>query len=67
MMWMVAQKVILTKDNMLRKRWKGNPGCYFCGDVKTVNHLMFTCPVAKVIWGFIAVCFKQNDRPSSYE
>jgi hypothetical protein len=66
-MWMLVQKVILTKDNMLRKRWKGNPGCYFCGDVETVNHLMFTCPVAKVIWGFIDLCFNQNDQPSSYE
>jgi hypothetical protein len=59
--------VILTKDNMSRKRWKGNLGCYFCGDVETVDHIMFTCPVAKVIWGFIVVCFKQNDRPSNYE
>jgi hypothetical protein len=28
---------------------------------------MFTCPIAKVIWGIIAVCFHQKTRPSNYE
>jgi hypothetical protein len=27
-MWLVEHKSILTKDNMLRRKWKGNPGCY---------------------------------------
>jgi hypothetical protein len=65
--WLVAQKVILTKDNMKRKKWKGNPGCYFCGQDENVDHLLFMCPIAKVIWGFIAICFNQSDRPNSYE
>jgi hypothetical protein len=48
-MWLVAQKAILTKDNMLRKNWKGNPGCYFCGSLETVDHLLFSCPIAKMV------------------
>jgi hypothetical protein len=48
-MWLIAQKAILTKDNMVRKKWKGNHGCYFCGSLETVDHLFFICPVAKVI------------------
>jgi hypothetical protein len=28
---------------------------------------LFSCPVAKVIWGIVAICFGQQDRPSSYE
>jgi hypothetical protein len=28
-MWLVAQKAILTKDNMIKKRYHGDPGCYF--------------------------------------
>jgi hypothetical protein len=27
-MWLVEQKAILTKDNMV-KRWQGDPSCYF--------------------------------------
>jgi hypothetical protein len=29
--------------------------------------LMFFCPIAKVIWGVIASCFHQSQRPSCYE
>jgi hypothetical protein len=27
----------------------------------------FFCPVAKVVWGFLAICFGQKVKPSSYE
>jgi hypothetical protein len=66
-MWLVAEKAILTKDNMIRKNWKGNPGCYFCGSLETVDHLLFSCPVAKVVWGLVETCFGQPDRPTCYE
>jgi hypothetical protein len=65
-MWMVAQKAILTKDNMIAGDWHGDPGCYFCGRLETVDHL-FSCPIAKVVWGLIAICFNQNTRNGSYE
>jgi hypothetical protein len=32
-----------------------------------VDHLLFQCPVARVVWGTLAICFNQSDRPSSYE
>jgi hypothetical protein len=66
-MWLVGQKAILTKDNMLIRNWKGDPGCYFYGDLKTVDQMLFSCPVAKVVWGVMAICFGQKIRPSSYE
>jgi hypothetical protein len=64
-MWLVAQKSILTKDNLIKR--KGNPTCYFCGAAETVEHLLFECPVAKFVWGVVAISFHQSDRPSSYE
>jgi hypothetical protein len=65
-MWLVEQNAILTKDTMLRKNWQGDPSCYFCDIPKTIDHLFFECPIAKVIWGVIAVCFHQRCRPLSY-
>jgi hypothetical protein len=50
LMWMVAQKVILTKDNMVARNWQGDLGCYFCGSAEFVEHLLFQCLVSKVIW-----------------
>jgi hypothetical protein len=37
---------------MIKRKWKGDKGCYFCGLTETVDHLLFECPVAKVLWGF---------------
>jgi hypothetical protein len=66
-MWLIEQKSILTKDNMLKRKWKGNPRCYFCASPETNDHLLFECPIAKVACGVIAICFQQDSRPSSYE
>lgn len=66
-LWLVEQKAILTKDNMVRRNWQGDPKCYFCNLPETVDHLLFNCPVTKVVWGILARCFDQNSRPSSYE
>jgi hypothetical protein len=66
-MWLVEQKAILTKDNMIKRQWQGDPSCYFCSAPKTMDHLFFGCPIAKVVWGVLAICFQQNTRPSTYE
>jgi hypothetical protein len=66
-MWLTTQKAILTKDNMIWRRWKGDPACYFCGMHETVDHLFFQCPVAKFVLGVISMCFHQRDRPNTYE
>jgi hypothetical protein len=56
-MWLVSNKAILTKDNLLKKNWTGrDSSCSFCPQVETVDHLFFTCSVAKVIWGVVAKC-----------
>jgi hypothetical protein len=28
---------------------------------------MFSCPVSRVVWGVIAICFHQKTRPASYD
>jgi hypothetical protein len=47
-MCLVEQNAILTKDNLLKKKWQGSPDCYMCGKPESVDHLFFSCPVAKV-------------------
>jgi hypothetical protein len=66
-MWLIEQNTILTKDNMVKRRWPGDPGCYFCGYPESSDHLFFSCPMAKVVWGVVAICFQQKDRPRNYE
>jgi len=46
-LWSVANEAILTKDNLLKRRWRGDPLCYFCHQPETTNHLLFTCSTAR--------------------
>jgi hypothetical protein len=65
-MWLMEQNAILTKNNMLSRNWHGDPCCYFYDKPENMDHLMFECPIAKVVWGLIGICFHQNSRPLSF-
>jgi hypothetical protein len=54
-MWFVMQMSILTKEDMIKRNWGGGPRCYFCNEPETVDHLLFPCHVAKVIWATLAI------------
>ena len=41
--WMLEQNAILTKYNMIRRRWVGDPTCYFCSLPESCGHLFFQC------------------------
>jgi hypothetical protein len=66
-MWLLEQRVVLTKENMFKRNCHGNPDCYFCGALESNDHLFFSCPIAKVVWGVIACCFQQRTRPANYD
>lgn len=67
-LWLVANEAIfLTKDNMLKRNWKGDPSCYFCHQPETMTHLLFTCSVAKVVWATIATCLGADNVPTSFQ
>jgi hypothetical protein len=64
---LLEQKAVLTKDNMMRRKWQGSPTCYSCGEPKSNYYLFFSCPITKVVWGVVARCFQQTTRPRYYE
>jgi hypothetical protein len=43
--WLLEQNVILTKDNMVRRKWVGGPKCYFCFQNESVEHLLQYTPI----------------------
>jgi len=55
--WLLEQNAILTKDNMIKRGWVGDPACYFCSLPESCDHLFFQCPIAKVVWGIVGICF----------
>jgi len=56
---------ILTEDNLIKRSWVGNPMCHFCDQDESIDHLLFTCPTAKVIWAVIAKCIGATNVPTS--
>jgi hypothetical protein len=49
-LWFVQRGVILTKDNLARKNWKGSEKCISCNRNENIQHLFLDCLFAKTIW-----------------
>jgi hypothetical protein len=51
------KKIILTKDNLLKRGWTENSHCHFCGADETVIYMLFVCTVAKFLWQTVICSF----------
>ena len=56
-LWYLKKRVTLTKDNLLKRNWKGDSTCCFCSCKETIQHLFFECHVAKFVWGSVRMVF----------
>ena len=56
-LWYLQKGVILTKDNLLKRNWKGGSKCCFCSEDETIQHLFFDCHVAKFVWSAVFFAF----------
>jgi hypothetical protein len=56
-MWFLHRKVILTKDNLVKRNWTSNESCYLCDNKESIQHLFFECPLAKIIWRIVHMTF----------
>jgi hypothetical protein len=54
-LWYLRNGVVLTKDNLVKRQWKGCTKCCFCAKHETIQHLFFDCPMATLMWW--SVCF----------
>jgi hypothetical protein len=44
---------LITKDNLAKQNWNGCQKSCFCDSNETVEHLVLTCPFAKIVWRMI--------------
>jgi hypothetical protein len=54
-LWYFKNGVVLPKDNLVKRQWKGCTKCCFCTDQETIQHLFFDCPVARLMWGLFVL------------
>jgi hypothetical protein len=56
-LWYLKQGVVLTKDNLVKRQWKGCTNYCFCAEQETIQHLFFDCPIARLTWGSVCLTF----------
>jgi hypothetical protein len=56
-LWYLKNGVVLTKDNLVKRQWKGCTNCCFCDVSESIQHLFFDCPLAKLMWGILCFTF----------
>lgn len=66
-LWLLTNDAILTKDNLLKRKWQGDARCMFCEENETIDHLFFQCPVAKAIWLVVARCLGAINVPKNLQ
>ncbi len=59
-LWYLKKGVILTKDNLAKRNWKGSTKCCFCNHNETIQHLFFDCHVARFVWSILFITFGIN-------
>jgi mannosylglycoprotein endo-beta-mannosidase len=55
--WYLCKGVTLTKDNLAKRKWKGDTKCCFCSSIESIQHLFFDCHMARSVWGVVHVTF----------
>jgi hypothetical protein len=57
-MWFLRGKVLLTKDNLVKHKWKGCIKYCFCDLSEIVQHLFISCPFVRIIWRKVYFTYK---------
>jgi hypothetical protein len=55
--WYLWKGLILAKDNLAKRNWRGSLKCCFCNADETIQHLFFGYHVARNIWNLIFITF----------
>jgi len=66
-LWLVLNNAILTKDNLIKRKWFGSPLCHFCNEDENIDHLFFQCRMAKAVWAVIAHSIGADNVPRTLQ
>jgi hypothetical protein len=66
-LWLVTNNAILTKDNLIKRKWTGSPICHFCDEEENISHLFFQCSMAKAVWAVVAHSIGADNVPRTLQ
>jgi hypothetical protein len=56
-MWFLHRKVILRKDNLIKRNCNGHESCCFCDHKESIRNIFSEWPLTKIIWRIIHMTF----------
>jgi hypothetical protein len=62
-LWQVFNNKIQVGQGLLERGWKGSGDCCVCGCPKTIDHILFKCPLAKLVRCIIGEVFQLGECP----
>lgn len=66
-LWKVFNNKLQVAQNLIKKGRHGDGVCSLCGCDESVNHVLFECHLAKMIWCIIKEIFHINTYPKPLE
>jgi hypothetical protein len=65
--WLVIRNRFHIVDNLGRKKWKGSKLCQLCNEEESVDHLLFRCHIAVLMWTVVKDGLEWSKRPRSVQ
>jgi hypothetical protein len=56
-LWLLSKNKLLTRDNLSKRRKVEDPTCLFCNERESIQHLFFSCAIAKQLWHVLSKIF----------
>jgi hypothetical protein len=56
-LWLISKNKLLTRDNLSKRRKVEDPTCLFCNERESIQHLFFSCAIAKQLWHVLSKIF----------
>jgi hypothetical protein len=64
-LWLMIKKFIAVEDNLLKREWKHGKMCVYCGNDESIDHLIFQCSAARLIWSLLKCTFDLQSAPTT--
>jgi hypothetical protein len=66
-LWMLWHNSVQIGEQLKIKKGKGSEKCKYCEKLEIRNHLFFNCIIAQVIWVWVRISVRWNERPISIQ
>ena len=66
-LWQTFNNKLPVGQSLIRRGWRGDGKCCLCWVLETINHILFYCVLARMIWTVIKEVFYLEDIPHSLQ